>query len=78
MKKLSYDFVLVGFQTYEHQQYLQTKKAIEGLNFQQKMDKLVELDVWFRPFYKNEDTEQDLNDWKEKYYYLIEIENKDE
>ena len=70
-KKINKDIVLVGFQTYEYQEYLKTKKAIECLSFEDSIEKLEELGVWFKPFYKNHSTYLDLEEWEEKYYYII-------
>ena len=70
-KKINKDIVLVGFQTYEYNQYLKVKKEIEGLDFEDSIEKLESLSVWFKPFYKNENTWVDLEDWQSKYYYII-------
>ena len=70
-KKINKDIVLVGFQTHEHQDYLKTKKAIECLSFEDSINKLESLGVWFKPFYKNENFWCELEDWESKYYYII-------
>ena len=69
--KIEKDIVLVGFQTYEFEQYKKVKKELEGLDFEQSIDKLERLTFWFKPFYKNENTWTDLEEWKGKYYYII-------
>ena len=73
--KLTNEIVLVGFQTYEYDQYKYVNNVIQGLSFEQAIDKLVDLNVWFKPFYKYEHTLEDLDIWKENYYYIIKIEN---
>lgn len=73
MDKLPYDIILVGFQTYEL--YRKVQRNIDSLSFQKAIKKLKELNVWFKVFYKNENTYWDLEDFQEKYYYWILIEN---
>lgn len=75
MDKLPHDMILVGFQTYEYGLYEYTLKKIDSLPFQKAIKKLKELNVWFKVFYKNENTYWDLEDFEEKYYYWILIEN---
>ena len=70
-KKINKDIVLVGFQTHEYSQYEKVKKEIEGLDFEDSIEKLESLSVWFKPFYKGEHTYLDLEDWQSKYYYII-------
>ena len=70
-KKINKDIVLVGFQTYEHSQYESVKEELEGLDFEQAINKLETLGVWFKPFYKGEHTYLDLEEWQSKYYYII-------
>lgn len=77
-KKINKDIVLVGFQTYEYNQYLKVKKEIEGLDFEDSIEKLESLGVWFKPFYKGEHTYLDLEDWESKYYYIIKLTDKEQ
>ena len=58
--KLLNDIVLVGFQTHEFGEYKKVKESIEGLDFNDSIEKLESLSVWFKPFYKNENIYQDL------------------
>lgn len=73
--KLINDIVLIGFQTYEYDLYKKIQRNIDGLFFDDAIDKLEELGCWFKPFYKGEHSYQDIEDYEEKYYYLIMIEN---
>ena len=77
-KKINKDIVLVGFQTYEYNQYLKVKKEIECLSFECSIEKLEKLGVWFKPFYKGENTWLDLEDWQSKYYYIITLTDKEQ
>lgn len=78
MDKLPYDIILVGFQTNEFEKYNYTQRKIDSLSFDKAIKKLKELNVWFKVFYKNENTYWDLEDFQEKYYYWILIENKED
>lgn len=77
-KKINKDIVLVGFQTYEYGQYKKVQKKIECLSFEDSINKLEELGVWFKPFYKNENTWSDLEEWESKYYYVIRLCDKEQ
>lgn len=70
-KKINTDIVLVGFQTYEYDLYRKVQREIECLSFEESINKLEELNVWFKPFYKNENYYYELEEWQEKYYYII-------
>lgn len=73
--KLTNDIILVGFQTYEYDFYKKVQRNIDSLYFDKAIEKLEELGCWFKIFYKNENTYWDLEDFQEKYYYWILIEN---
>ena len=73
--KLTNDIVLVGFQNHEHSLYEKVKEELKGLDFEESINKLEKLHLWFKPFYKNENTYSDIKQWKENYYYFIIIEN---
>ena len=73
-KKINKDIVLVGFQIYEYSQYQNVEEELKGLDFEESINKLEKLHLWFKPFYKNENTYSDIEQWKENYYYFITIE----